>query len=137
MGVKIWVIVVALSRGSGVLLLILLSARDWTDFWRIIGGVLCSKYNEVIHFPICHSDHVAILLKFNTQCPYRNRGKLFWFKSLWLSNEECGAAVAEAWLVGDGSPIHSRLETVAGRLNSWAANTFGVVKKRIKQAVLG
>lgn len=52
----------------------------------------CSKfpYAEVIHFPICHSDHAAILLKFGDQLEKRMNGKLFRFEALWLSSDKCG-----------------------------------------------
>ncbi|XP_056688734.1 uncharacterized protein [Spinacia oleracea] len=48
-------------------------------------------YSEVIHFPICHSNHAAILLKFGDKEEKKKNGKLFRFEAMWLSRNECGA----------------------------------------------
>lgn len=40
--------------------------------------------------------------------------------------------VSDAWRDGREDPIHTRVQNVAGRLTSWAENTFRAVQKRIK-----
>lgn len=92
------------------------------------------SFAQVIHFPICNSDHAAILLKFGTTPDRRENGRLFRFEALWLSSEECGQVVSNAWLAGAGAPLHERIEQVAGTLSKWAADTFGNTKKKVKDA---
>ncbi|XP_021743457.1 uncharacterized protein LOC110709547 [Chenopodium quinoa] len=75
---------------------------------------------EVIHLLICHSDHAPILLKFGESEVEQKNGNFFRFEALWLSKEECGL-------------IHERIARVAEGLSSWAAATFGVIKKKIKK----
>ncbi|XP_057251804.1 uncharacterized protein LOC125498516 [Beta vulgaris subsp. vulgaris] len=55
-------------------------------------------YAEVIHFPICQSDHGAILLKFGDKPERRQQGKLFRFEALWLSSEDCSKVFGDVWL---------------------------------------
>lgn len=92
------------------------------------------SYAEVIHFPICHSDHGVVLLNFGGKPPTRQNGKLFRFEAMWLSNDECGKVVSNTWLKGVGDPIHSRSEHLAASLSSRAGETFEDVRKRIKYA---
>ncbi|XP_021716657.1 uncharacterized protein LOC110684510 [Chenopodium quinoa] len=89
---------------------------------------------EVIHFPICHSDHAAILLKCGDEFDRERKEKIFRFEKLWLSNEECAKVVLECWATGVGEPMHARIANVVGGLSTWAARTFGVFKKKIKNA---
>lgn len=42
--------------------------------------------------------------------------------------------VSQAWKDGAGDTIQVRFDNVAGSLTSWAANTFGDVQKRIREA---
>lgn len=56
----------------------------------------------------------------------------FRFEALWLSNDECGKMVSDAWLAGGRAPIHSRIEQVPASLSAWAGKTLGEVRKRIK-----
>lgn len=42
--------------------------------------------------------------------------------------------MSRAWLEGAGDLIHDRIAHVAGKLTNWAAETFGNIKKRVKDA---
>ncbi|XP_021742799.1 uncharacterized protein LOC110708884 [Chenopodium quinoa] len=89
---------------------------------------------EVIHFPICHLDHAAILLKCGDKDDRNKKKKLFKFESLWLSNKQCAKVVSDHWMAGVSEPMHTRIANVAGGLSTWAARTFGVLKKKIINA---
>ncbi|XP_021730636.1 uncharacterized protein LOC110697570 [Chenopodium quinoa] len=91
-------------------------------------------YSELINFPICHSDHAAVLLKFGQKNECNRKGKLFRFEALWLLNEECNKVVSNAWVCGVTKPIHKRITRVGEGLSSWAGHKLGNIKKRIKKA---
>ncbi|XP_048494301.1 uncharacterized protein LOC125494664 [Beta vulgaris subsp. vulgaris] len=91
-------------------------------------------YAEVIHFPICYSDHGGILLKFGERPEQSQNGRLFRFEALWLSNDDCGKVVADVWKAVGNDSVRAKITKVAQSLTSWASKTFGDVKKRIKDA---
>uniref|UniRef100_A0A803L736 Reverse transcriptase zinc-binding domain-containing protein n=1 Tax=Chenopodium quinoa TaxID=63459 RepID=A0A803L736_CHEQI len=98
-------------------------------------GEWCSMfpYYEVRHFPIYHSDHAPIMVSASN---YYERGtveRVFKFEALWLSNEDCGKVVQEAWMGSACLQAAQRLLNCAESLSAWAAKTFGSVKKKIKQ----
>lgn len=82
-------------------------------------------YAEVIHFPICYSDHGAFLLKFGERPEKRQHGRLFWFEALWLSNDDCGRVMADAWKFGENVSVNAKIQQVATSLASWASKTCG------------
>uniref|UniRef100_A0A803LGQ4 CCHC-type domain-containing protein n=1 Tax=Chenopodium quinoa TaxID=63459 RepID=A0A803LGQ4_CHEQI len=53
--------------------------------------------------------------------------------ALWLSQEECGSVVAQGWSDSAGLTMARRVAVCGVKLASWAALTFGSVKKRIKE----
>lgn len=63
---------------------------------------------EVIHLPRYRSDHSPLLSKTGVNDTSRKGNKLFKFEALWLSKEECGKIVEDAWK-GD----------VGGNMASW------------------
>lgn len=71
-------------------------------------------YAEVINFPICHSDHSPILLKFGSE--KKRREKLFNFDAMWLSKDECGKVALDAWKNGIGELIYVRVAKVDDNL---------------------
>ncbi|XP_021836918.2 uncharacterized protein [Spinacia oleracea] len=87
---------------------------------------------SVRHFPIYSSDHAPILLDASNYYERGGNVKAFKFEALWLSSEECGKVVADAWASCVGEQADQRLSRCAERLTSWAADYFGSIKKRKK-----
>lgn len=54
---------------------------------------------------------------------------------LWLSKEECGKVVEEAWNGAYEGDVVQRIECVAQKLSQWATSTFGVFRKKKKEAL--
>ncbi|XP_021852525.2 uncharacterized protein [Spinacia oleracea] len=96
----------------------------------------CSMFPgfEVRHLPIYCSDHAPILLSIKNNVEREMGDKYFKFESLWLSKEECGVVVADAWGESVGADVPRKLATCAENLTSWAALSFGSIKKKIKMA---
>ncbi|KAL2939750.1 G1/S-specific cyclin-E1 [Bienertia sinuspersici] len=87
----------------------------------------------VLNLPIHNSDHGPILLK-EDQKKDRNRGKrLKKFESFWLSEEKCEKVVYDAGKENEHIKTPSRINMVLGRLSEWAKDTFGDIKKRMRQ----
>ncbi|XP_056698562.1 uncharacterized protein [Spinacia oleracea] len=89
---------------------------------------------EVLHFPIYRSDHAPIMLKCGTDNQRKRGEKPFRFEAMWLSSEACGRVVSHAWRGSRDENIVTRIANVAGHLTSWATETFGAIKKRIRDA---
>ncbi|XP_021770735.1 uncharacterized protein LOC110734917 [Chenopodium quinoa] len=89
---------------------------------------------EVTNMPIfkVNSDHAPIIMSIVKKGPDSYSGNAFKFESLWLSNENCGSVIENGWSKGAGLSIMHRLAVYSEALASWAALTFGSVKKRIK-----
>ena len=90
---------------------------------------------EVVHLPRYRSDHAPLLLKTGINDHFRRGNKLFKFEAMWLSQDECGTVVQEAWRASGGDDVLSRLEAVSNKLSSWASKAFGNLKKRKKDAL--
>ncbi|XP_021773354.1 uncharacterized protein LOC110737301 [Chenopodium quinoa] len=90
---------------------------------------------EVRNMPIfkSHSDHAQILLSTEKKRERHNVCSAFKFEALWLSQEECGSVVAQGWSDSAGLTMARRVAVCGVKLASWAALTFGSVKKRIKE----
>ncbi|XP_021744637.1 uncharacterized protein LOC110710620 [Chenopodium quinoa] len=93
--------------------------RERLDRYAASNG-WCSMfpYAEVINFPICQSDHAAILLKFGEKDECDRKGKIFRFEALWLSNDECSKVVSDAWQGGLSEPMHTTIARVAEDLSN-------------------
>lgn len=52
---------------------------------------------EVLHLPRYRTDHNSLLLMTGINDNYRRGNKLFKLEAMWLSKEECGKVVEEAW----------------------------------------
>uniref|UniRef100_A0A803MN05 Uncharacterized protein n=1 Tax=Chenopodium quinoa TaxID=63459 RepID=A0A803MN05_CHEQI len=88
---------------------------------------------EVIHLPMCHSDHAPILLKYGDRVENNRSKKLFRFEALWISSDECGKVVGDAWNEEVAAPITDRIVVLEERLKKWAGKTFGDLKKKIQK----
>ncbi|XP_021859944.2 uncharacterized protein [Spinacia oleracea] len=102
-----------------------LADSDWCS--------LFPDYN-VRNFPMYCSDHAPILL---STINYYERGRVkraFKFEAMWLSSSECGERVATTWAGSAGENAVNRIARCAEALSSWAATTFGCIKKKIKVA---
>ncbi|XP_021839603.2 uncharacterized protein [Spinacia oleracea] len=55
------------------------------------------SYYNVRHYPIYRSDHAPILLIASNYYELGDYDMLFKFEAMWLSSEECGKVVEEAW----------------------------------------
>ena len=86
----------------------------------------------VRNFPIYKSDHSPILLSTSDAVSGRGKRKAFHFEALWLSRPECQDVVRRAWTSSVSENVATKVEHCARELSSWGAETFGVVKKRIK-----
>ncbi|KAL2928072.1 hypothetical protein RDABS01_023405 [Bienertia sinuspersici] len=85
----------------------------------------------VINLPIQNSDHGPVLLKEDQQ---RTRGsKLKKFESYWLSDVNCEEVVKESWVKNGNCTTPVRITRVLNNLSGWAKDTFGDIKKRLKQ----
>lgn len=82
----------------------------------------------MIHLAIYRYDHAPKLLKANTTSRYYGVDRLFKFEALWLSNDECGKVIKEAWRDSIGEEITSRLASCVDKLPSWAEATFSNIK---------
>lgn len=91
---------------------------------------------EMLHLPRYRSDHAPLLLQTGTNDAFRRGNKLFKFEAMWLSREECGKVVEDAWCASGGAEISERLELVSNQLSSWASKAFGDLKKRKKKSSL-
>lgn len=90
---------------------------------------------EVLHLPRYRSDHAPLLLKTGINDSFQRGQKMFKFEAMWLSQEECGKVVEEAWSGSCGETIARRLECVSSDLSCWATKKFGDLKKRKKKAL--
>uniref|UniRef100_A0A803MW53 CCHC-type domain-containing protein n=1 Tax=Chenopodium quinoa TaxID=63459 RepID=A0A803MW53_CHEQI len=79
------------------------------------------------------SDHALIVLTTENHTAGFGGHTGFKFEALWLSNEECGEVVGQGWRDSVGCSMASRVAICSEKLASWAALTFGLVKKRIKK----
>ena len=104
----------------------MLANEDWCNFFPSW---------EIIHLPRYRSDHAPLLLKTGVNDAFCRGQKLFKFEALWLSKEECGKIVEDAWGDGVGEDMVTRLDLVSRRLSDWAVATFGNLKKRKKEAL--
>uniref|UniRef100_A0A803MKH3 Transposase-associated domain-containing protein n=1 Tax=Chenopodium quinoa TaxID=63459 RepID=A0A803MKH3_CHEQI len=82
---------------------------------------------------MCHSDHAPILLKYGDRVENDRSKKLFRFEALWLSSDECGMVVGDAWNEEVAAPITDRIVILEERLKKWAGKTFGDLKKKIQK----
>uniref|UniRef100_A0A803NE16 CCHC-type domain-containing protein n=1 Tax=Chenopodium quinoa TaxID=63459 RepID=A0A803NE16_CHEQI len=86
-----------------------------------------------IEIPEVESDHALIVLTTENHTAGFGGHTGFKFEALWLSNEECGEVVGQGWRDSVGCSMASRVAICSEKLASWAALTFGLVKKRIKK----
>ncbi|XP_057246803.1 uncharacterized protein LOC130589540 [Beta vulgaris subsp. vulgaris] len=100
-----------------------LASEDWCALF---------PYSWVRNFPIYKSDHAPILLSADVAPPRRSRKKLFYFEALWLSKPKCQEVVRQAWESEAGTGIEGRIAACAASLGTWAATTFGDLKKKVK-----
>ncbi|XP_021737165.1 uncharacterized protein LOC110703680 [Chenopodium quinoa] len=96
--------------------------------------------NLFLDFKVCNmpifksnSDHAQIILSTEKINDRHSSGSTFKFKSLWLSREEYSEVVAKGWEDSFGLDMGRRMAVCGDKLASWAALTFGSVKKRIKE----
>lgn len=88
---------------------------------------------NVRHFPIYKSDHAPIFLTTSDSPDHRSKNRIFHFEALWLSNSECQSVVKKAWEDRPSMRVPTKIEHCAEKLRTWAWNTFGAVKRRIKK----
>ncbi|XP_021770438.1 uncharacterized protein LOC110734577 [Chenopodium quinoa] len=97
----------------------------------------CTLFPECVvkNLPILksQSDHALIVLTTENHTAGFGGHTGFKFEALWLSNEECGEVVGQGWRDSVGCSMASRVAICSEKLASWAALTFGLVKKRIKK----
>ncbi|KAL2933374.1 Unconventional myosin-XVI [Bienertia sinuspersici] len=89
---------------------------------------------EVFHFPIYKSDHAPIILPASSSNNKGKQEKMFKFKALWLSKDECQDVIEKVWNDSMSRPIREKLSMCAAELTEWASSTFGNIKRRIKEA---
>ncbi|KAL2894662.1 Nitrogenase iron protein [Bienertia sinuspersici] len=77
----------------------------------------CSIFHEamVINLPIQNSDHGPK------------------FESYWLSDENCEKVIKESWVKNGHCTTPVRISRVLKNLPGWVKDTFGDIKKRLKQ----
>ncbi|KAL4330796.1 hypothetical protein AHAS_Ahas13G0435900 [Arachis hypogaea] len=63
----------------------------------------------------------------------RKQHRKFKFEELWLTNEDCGNIIEEAWKNSNGG-IQGKLKVCAEKLEIWGRETFGDIPKRIRKA---
>ncbi|XP_057248181.1 uncharacterized protein LOC130590175 [Beta vulgaris subsp. vulgaris] len=68
---------------------------------------------SVRHFPIYSSDHAPILLQASNYFERGRRDKMFRFEALWLSREDCGDVISNAWKENSASDVCTRLSRCA------------------------
>lgn len=88
----------------------------------------------IIHLPRYRSDHTLVLFKMDYIRGGHQGDRLFKFESLWLSREECGEVVAAAWNERAGGSVVGHVELCSNSLSAWAAETFGFIRKKIREA---
>ena len=111
---------------------------------RLNRGV--ANYEWISHFPIarvqhlhCYTlDHRLIVLFLNVNGEKQKwRRKPFRFESMWVVDPGCRAVINDAWaeLVA-GNPMFiatTKMKKCKMRLKKWSRETFGSIKKQIKE----
>uniref|UniRef100_A0A803NDI2 Uncharacterized protein n=1 Tax=Chenopodium quinoa TaxID=63459 RepID=A0A803NDI2_CHEQI len=94
----------------------------------------CSMFpeTEVRNLPILNSDHAPIIASTIERRNNMWGGNAFKFKPLWLSNNECSGVVSKGWAEGVDLGITQKIALCGEKLGSWAALSFGSVRKNIK-----
>ncbi|KAL2898070.1 Ribonuclease S-2 [Bienertia sinuspersici] len=100
--------------------------RCMVDFQQVVDDL-------IINLPIHNSDHAPILLK-PSAFDGASSSRLLRFESYWLAMEECEKLVEELWGNNFCLGIQQKLDATLHGLGAWAKESFGSIKKRIKDA---
>ncbi|KAL8540811.1 hypothetical protein ACS0TY_002143 [Phlomoides rotata] len=93
---------------------------------------------RVSHLTRLFSDHCPLLVEFQPHqggSGRNKRPKLFRFESMWLQNDRCGELVRDCWGkrgCRDPADLKAQLEDCGRVLGEWDKETFGHLKKQLK-----
>jgi hypothetical protein len=94
---------------------------------------------DVLHIPVAESDHCALLISLKDKGlgpgAQRRRMKPFRYENMWKMHADYMRFINHSWDPGDGSleGVAASLNNLQASLRSWDRDTFGSVKKKIKQ----
>ncbi|KAK9683154.1 hypothetical protein RND81_10G119900 [Saponaria officinalis] len=84
-----------------------------------VGRMIRERLDRAVHnFPICYSDHAALLIMDNPPQKICHKRKNFKFEPFWLSDPECKGIVEQAWGVAGAGRVADRIKMCGQKLST-------------------